>query len=195
MLQADEIEEQLTQPVKTVGGFGHTIWSPGSIKSRPSLSQTCSTYSGDVAAGRSNVSQSAAYYSPSREQEKDEMRAHSSVSSSYLGTVRGVGNYEDNSRASPSWPSHSSGTQPYTSSSWRTYGSSGDDSFGKARYRSTVSGKRLRRINEMNISECMHGLIQQIFNLHINYLYVFIRYITSCSTRDGLAIQITRIFR
>jgi hypothetical protein len=159
MQQADEMAEQLTQPVKTAGGSVRTVWSPDNVRSRSSLSQTSSTYSGDVAAGRSNVFQSAAYYTPSREQEKGEVRAHSSVGSSYLGTVRGVGNYEDNSRASPSWTSHPSATQPYTSPSWRTYGSSGDDTFGEARYRTTLSGKWLLRRSETNISECLYDLI------------------------------------
>jgi len=153
--QVDEMEEQLTQPVKTVGGLGHTQWSPdsksGSFRSRTNVSQTYSTYSGDVAAGRSSVYQSSSYYTPSREQEKDDMRAHSSVSSSYLGTVRGIGNYDDNVKASPSWLSNSSVSQPYTSPSWRTYGSSGDEAIGTARYRSTLSGTWHLRINKMNI--------------------------------------------
>jgi len=140
--QADEMEQQLTQPLKTVGGFGHTQWSPdsksGSIRSRTNLSQTYSTYSGDTAAGRSSGVPSSSYYTPSRQQEKDEMRAHSSVSSSYLGTARGVGNY-DSIKASPSWLSNSPVSQPYTSSSWRTYSSSGDEAIGQARYRSTLS--------------------------------------------------------
>lgn len=149
MQHVDEMEEQLTPPVKTVGGFGHTQWSPdsksGSVRSRTNLSQTYSTYSGDVAAGRSSC------YTPSREQDIDKMRAHSSVSSSYLGTVRGIGNYDDNIRASPSWLSNSSVTQPYTSPSWRAYGSSGDEAFGQSRYRTTLSGTWNLRINKMNI--------------------------------------------
>jgi hypothetical protein len=122
--QYDEMEEQLTQPVKTVGGFGHTQWSPrsksGSVIS--DMSQTFSTYSGDVAAGRSSTFQS------------------SSVSSSYLGSARGIGNYDKNIEASPSWLSDASDTHPYTSPSWRTYGSSGGDAFGQSRYRTTLSG-------------------------------------------------------
>ena len=153
--QADEVEEQLTQPVKTVGGFGHTQWSPdsksGSVRSRTNLSQTYSTYSGDVASGKSVVYQSASYYAPSREQDRDEVRAHSSVSSSYLGTARGVGNYDDSFKASPSWLSNSSFTQPYTSPSWRTYSSSGDEALGKPRYRTTLSGTWHLRIKKMNI--------------------------------------------
>ena len=149
------MEEQLTQPVRTVGAFGHTQWSPdsksGSVRSRTSMSQTYSTYSGDVASGRSNVYQSASYYTPSREQDRDEVRAHSSVSSSYLGTVRGAGNYDDNTKASPSWLSSPSVTEPYTLSSWRTYSSSGDEALGKPRYRTTLSGTWHLRINKMNI--------------------------------------------
>lgn len=141
--QADEMEEQLTQPVRTDGGSSYTKWSHESqsdnVRSRTGLSQTYPSHSGDVAAGRSSMFQSSTYYTPSREQGKDEMRTHSSVSSSYLGTVRGVGNYEDNSKASPSWLSNSSATQPRTSPSWRTYGSFGDESFGKSRYRTTLS--------------------------------------------------------
>ena len=106
------MEKQLTQPVETVGDFGRTQWSPDSrsdsVRSRTNLPQTSSKYSGDVAAERSSGFQSSSYYSPSRQQEKDEMRAHSSVSSSYVGTARGVGNYDDNIRASPSWLSNSS---------------------------------------------------------------------------------------
>jgi len=152
LLQHDELEEQLTQPVKTAGGVGHRQWSPdssGSVRSRTNLSQTYSTYSSDVAAGRSSGYQS---YTPSREHEKDEMRAHSSASSSaYLGTVRGIGDYDDNIKASPSWLSNSSFTQPYTSPSWRTYGSSGDEALGKSRYRTSFSGTWHLRINKMNI--------------------------------------------
>lgn len=135
--RANEMEEQLTETVKTVGSFGNIQWSP---RSRSNLSQTYSTYSGDVASGRSGVYQSASYYTPSREQDRDDVRAHSSVSSSYLGTVRGVGNYDDSIKASPSWLSNSSVTQPHTSSSWRTYSSSGDEDLGKPRYRTTLSG-------------------------------------------------------
>jgi hypothetical protein len=152
--QADEMEQQLTQPSKTVGGFGHTQWSPdsksGSIRSRTNLSHTYSTYSGDATAGRSSGVPSSSYYTPSRQQEKDEMRPHSSVSSSF-GTARGVGNYDDNIKASPSWLSNSPVAQPYTSSSWRTYSSSGDEAIGQARYRSTLSGMWHLRINKMNI--------------------------------------------
>jgi hypothetical protein len=137
------------------GSHGHGVeWTPDSqsdsVSSRTSLSHTYSTYSGDVAEGRSSAFQSATYYTPSREQGKDEMRAHSLVSSSYLGTVRGVENYEDNSKASPSWLPHSSITQPRPSPSWRTYGLSGDDAFGKSRYRATLSGTWHLRINKMN---------------------------------------------
>jgi hypothetical protein len=138
------MEEQLTQPVKTDGGISYTKWShegkSDDVRSRTGLSQTYSPYSGEVAAGRTSMFQSATYYTPSREQGKDGMRTHSSLSSSYLGTVRGAGNYEDNSKASPSWLSNSSATQPRTSLSWRTYSSSGDDSFGVSRYRAALSG-------------------------------------------------------
>ena len=161
--QADKMEKPLTQPVKTVGGFGHTQWSPhsksGSVTSTENPSQTYSAYSGDVASGRSGVYQPPSYYAPSREQDRDEVRAHSSVSSSYLGTgsssylgtERGVGNYNDSSKASPSWLSNSSFTQPYTSPSWRTYSSSGDETLGKPRYRTTLTGTWHLRINKMNI--------------------------------------------
>jgi len=165
------MEKPLTQPVKTVGGFGHTQWSPhsksGSVTSTENPSQTYSAYSGDVASGRSGVYQPPSYYAPSREQDRDEVRAHSSVSSSYLGTgsssylgtgsssylgtERGVGNYNDSSKASPSWLSNSSFTQPYTSPSWRTYSSSGDETLGKPRYRTTLTGTWHLRINKMNI--------------------------------------------
>ena len=148
---SDEMEEQLTQPVKTVGDFGRTQWSPDirsdSVRSRTNLPQIYSTQNGDVAAVRSSGFQSSSYYSPSRQQEKDEMRVHSSVSSSYVSTVRGVGNYDDNIRASPSWLSNSS----VTSSSWRTYSSSEDKVFGQSRYRTTLSGTWHLRINKMNI--------------------------------------------
>jgi len=146
--QADEMEEPLTQPVKTVGDFGHTQWS---FRSRAKPSQTYSKYSGDVASGKS-----ASYYTPSREQDRDEVRVHSSVSSSYLGAVRGVGNYDNSIKASSSWLSNSSVTHPYTSTSWRTYSSSGDEALGKPRYRTPLSGTWHRRINKMeHLNTCM----------------------------------------
>ena len=153
--QADETEVDLTQPAKTVGGFGHTQWSPdsksGSVRSRTNVSQTYSTYSGDVAAGRSNVFQSPSYYTPSREQEKDDMRAQSSLSSSYLGTVRSPGNYDGNITASPSCLSNSLVTQPSTSPSLRTYSSwGGVEASGQSRHRTTLPGMWHLQINKMN---------------------------------------------
>ena len=153
---SDEMEKQLTQPVKTVGDLCCIQWSPDSrsdsVRSRTNLPQTYSMQSDDVAAERSSGFQSSPHYSPSRQQEKDEMSAHSSVCSSYVGTVRvGVGNYDDNIRASPSWLSNSSVTQTYTSSSWRTYSSSGEEVFGQSRYRTTLSGTWHLRINKMKI--------------------------------------------
>jgi hypothetical protein len=153
--QDDEVEGLLTQPLETVGGYGHIERSPrsksDSVRPRTYLSQTYSTYSGDVGAGRSSVFQSPSYYAPSREQERDEMRAHPSVSGSYLGTVRSAGNYDDNIKASPSWLSNSPVTQSYTPTSWRTYSTSGDEAFGQSRYRTTLSGTWHLRINKMNI--------------------------------------------
>jgi len=87
--KVDEMKEQQTQPVRTVGGLGRMQWSPegisGSVRSRPNLSHT-------------------SYDTPSREQQKDEMRVHSSASSgSHLRTVSGIGYYEydDNNRGKP----------------------------------------------------------------------------------------------
>jgi hypothetical protein len=152
LTHTDEVEEQFTQPGRVDGDIGGTKWShkikSESVRLRTGVLEPHSSYGSDVATGKSSLFQSPTYYMSSREQGKDDTRIRSPLSSAYLDTVRGVGNYEADSKPSPSWLLDSSATQPNTSSSWRTYGSSGNESFLKSRHRTTLLGTGHLRINK-----------------------------------------------
>lgn len=142
MQEADELEEQLTQPIRMGGSIGKSKWGYEHKQEEPrvetGLSHIHPFYRHDEAKlGKLSSSLSDTFYTSSRDQRKDDLRPRSSWSSSYCGTERGLEHDDDNGKPSPSWLSmdvNSSAPQPSTSSPWRTYGSSRDDSFRKTQH-------------------------------------------------------------
>lgn len=136
----DETEEERTYPARTGDSTGES--KPEYRKARSGLLHVrpSSGHSGE-ALGKSSPSLSDTYYSPPREQREDDLRTSFSLSSSYLGAVRGLQNDDVNDKAG-SWFSRdlsSSVTQPSTSSPRRMYGSSTDNSFGKTSWKPVCS--------------------------------------------------------
>lgn len=131
----DEVEEELSQPARVGSSTDKDTFrydhKPEDPRARTSLSYVRPSYSrSDEHIGRSSVSPSDKHYTSYRDQGKDDqLRPHSSWSSSYLGYGRGLENDEGTGKPSPSWSS--SDAQPATSYSWKTYGSPTDDSFRK----------------------------------------------------------------
>jgi hypothetical protein len=128
----DEREEELTHPTRMDDSIGES--KQEYPRARSGLSHIRPSYSrSGEALGKSSSSLSDTYYSPPREQRKDDLRPGFPSSSSYLGAMKGLQNDEVNDKAS-SWLSRdlsSSVIQPSTSSPVRMYGSSTDNSFGK----------------------------------------------------------------
>lgn len=136
----DELEEELAHPARMDDSIGEI--KPEYPRARSGLSHIRPSYShSGEALGKSSSPLSDTYYSPPREQWKDDLRPSFSLSSSYLGAVRGLQNDEVNDKAG-SWLSRdlcSSVTQPSTSSPRRMYGSSTDNSFGRTSWDSACS--------------------------------------------------------
>lgn len=137
---SDEMEEELTHPARMDDSIGQS--KPEYPRARSGLSHIGPSYShSGEALGKSSSSLSDTYYSPPREQRKDDLRPSFPFSNSYLGAVRGLQNDEVNDKSS-SWLSRdlsSSVTQSSTSSPRRMYGSSTDNSFGKTSWHHACS--------------------------------------------------------
>jgi hypothetical protein len=130
----DETEEELTHSARMDDSIGES--KPEYPRARSGPSHIHPSYShGGEAVGKSSSSLSDTYYSPPREQRKDDQRPSLSLSSSYLGAVRGLQNDEVNDKAG-SWFSRD---HPSTSSPRRMYGSSTDNSFGKTSWHPVCS--------------------------------------------------------
>jgi hypothetical protein len=130
----DELEEELTHPVRTDGIISES--KPEYPRARAGVSHIHPSYSssGEAVGKSSSLLSAATYYSSPREQRKDDLRSYSSLSSSYLGAVRGSQNDNVHDTASFSCLSrdlNSSVAQPSSSSPRRMYGSSTDNSFGR----------------------------------------------------------------
>jgi hypothetical protein len=148
----DEMQKELTHPVRMDGSIGES--KPEYPRARTSLSHIRPSYShSGEALGYSSSSLSDTYYSPPREQRKDDLRPCSPLSSSYLGAMRGLQNDEVNNEASSSWLSrdlNSSVARPSTSTPRRMYGSSIDDSFGRTQSFGTSRHTVFPQVTEEN---------------------------------------------